>query len=182
MPDRDYSEAALHSPAKGLAALLNSGSATSRLWRPQELSAIFQHQLTAPVLVDLGRFDVGTAARLKGLTDSQGLLLKSFSELFHHPTPPIELLVLAKDFAKANMNHPESALPHEIATAIYYLSIAAAWVRLGERISKLPDAELRRGFSWVCAQDWIDPETKAFVINAGERLSSLERGGGEDSP
>jgi hypothetical protein len=176
MPDRDTSEAVLHTSPKGLAALLNSGSVNARLWRPQELEAIFRHQLTAPVLVDLGGLDVGTAAKLKELTDSQGLLLKSFSELFHHPTPPVELLVLAKEFAKANMNHPESALPHEIATAIYYLSIAAAWVRLGERISKLQDADLRRGFSWVCVQDWIDPESKTLLINASERLPSSELG------
>ncbi len=182
MPDRDYSEAALHSPPKRLAALMNSGSADARLWRPQELAAIFRHQLTAPVLVDLGGFDVGKAARLRELTDSQGLLLKSFSELFHHPTPPVELLELAKDFGKANMNHPESALPHEIATAIYYLSIAAAWVRLGERISRLPDSDLRRGFSWVCAQDWIDPETKALLMNAGERLPTSKQGGTGSPP
>ena len=182
MPERDYSEAALHSSPKGLAALLNSGSATARLWRPQELAAIFRHQLSATVLVDLGRFDVGTAAKLRGLTESQGLLLKSFSELFQHPTPPVELLTLAKDFAKANMNHPESALPREIATAIYYLSIAAARVRLGERISKLPDADLRRGFSWVCFQDWIDPESKALLTEAGEGPPPSEPSGAEPPP
>ena len=182
MSERDYSEAALNSPPRRLAALLNSGSAAARLWRPQELAAIFRHQLSAPVLMDLGGFDVGTAARLKKLTDSQGLLLKSFSELFHHPTPPVELLEMAKDFGKANMNHPESALPGEIATAIYYLSIAAASVRLGERISKLPDADLRRGFSWVCAQDWIDAETKTLLMNASEQLPLSEKGGTGSPP
>ena len=182
MPARDYSEAALHSSPKGLAALLNSGSTSARLWRTQELAAIFRHQLSAPVLVDLGRFDVGTAAKLRGLTESQGLLLKSFSELFRHPCPPVELLTLAKDFAKANMNHPESALPREIATAIYYLSIAAAWVRLGGRISKLPDADLRRGFSWVCSQDWIDPESKDLLMEAGEGLPPSEPSSAEPPP
>jgi len=171
MPERDYSEAALRSNPKGLAALFNSGSATARLWRPDELTAIFRHQLTAPVLVDLGRLDLGAAAKLKGLTDAQGLILKSFAELFHHPTPPIELLAMTKDFAKANMSQPESALPHEIATAIYYLSIAAAAVRLGERISQLPDADLRRGYAWACAQEWIDADTKALLLTASGRLS-----------
>jgi hypothetical protein len=182
MPERNYSEAALHSTPKGLAALFNSGSEGVRLWRPEELAAIFRHQLTAPVLVDLGRFDVGTAAKLKGLTDSQGLLLKSFSELFHHPTPPLELLALTKDFAKANMNHPESALPGEVATAIYYLSIATAAVRLGERISQLTDADLRRGYAWTCAQHWVDPETKRLLLNAIECLPAGERGPADPAP
>jgi hypothetical protein len=179
MPDRDYSEAALRSAPKGLAALLNSGSLAARLWRPEELASIFRHQLTAPVLVDLGRLDLGAAAKVRGLTDAQGLLLKSFSELFHHPTPPIELLTLTKDFAKANMNHPESALPSEVATAIYYLSIAAAAVRLGERISQLKDADLRRGYAWVCAQDWIDPQTKDLLVTAMDRLPAPTSGGAE---
>lgn len=181
MPDRDYSAAALRGTPKGLAALLNSGSVTGRLWRPQELAAIFRHQLTAPVFVDLGRFEVGAAAKLRELTDSQGLILKSFTELFHHPTPPIELLALVKDFAKANMNHSESVLPHEIATAIYYVSIAAAAVRLDERISVLPDAELLRGYAWVCTQDWIDPDSKALLLGAAERLHSADRSGADST-
>jgi hypothetical protein len=176
MPERDYSEAALRSAPKGLAALLNSGAATARLWRADELSAIFRHQLTAPVLVDLGRLEAGTAAQLRSLTDAQGLLLKSFAELFRHPTPPIELLVMTKDFAKLNMGQAESALPTEIATAIYYLSIAAAAVRRGERISQLPDADLRRGYAWVCAQDWIDADTQALLMTASERLAAPDSG------
>jgi hypothetical protein len=175
MPDRDTSESVFRSAPKGLASLLTSSSAAARLWRPQELAAIFRHQLSAPVFMDLGRLEAGAAAKLKGLTDSQGLLLKSFAELFHHSTPPLELLELTKDFGKANMNHPESALPHEVATAVYYLSIATALVRLDERISKLPDAELRRGFLWVCAQDWIDPETKALLLSANERISASDK-------
>ncbi len=181
MPESETTESIFRSPPKGLASLLNSSAVSARLWRPQELAAIFRHQLSAPVFMDLGRFDAGDAAKLKGLTDAQGLLLKSFSELFHHSNPPIELLQLTKDFGKANMNHPESALPHEVATVVYYLSIATALVRLHERISKLPDAELRRGFSWVCAQDWIDAETKALLSSAGERLSALPKSGGESA-
>ena len=182
MPDREYSEAALRSAPKGLAALLNSGSEGARLWRPEELEAIFRHQLSAPVLMDLGRLEAGAAAKLKGLTDAQGLLLKSFAELFHHPNPPGELLVLTKDFAKANMNHPDSALPHEIATAIYYLSIAAAAVRLNERISQLSAADLRRGYAWACAQNWIDAETKKLLASAAAQVSGPATGGASSPP
>ena len=79
------------------------------------------------------------------MSEAQGLLLKSFADLFHHPAPVIELLELAKDFAKANMDHPESGLPGEIAATLYYTSIAAALVRLDARISQLADADLQRG-------------------------------------
>jgi hypothetical protein len=166
MSQPDYSAAALTKQPGALAALINSGSETTRLWRPEELSAIFRHQLSAPVFVDLGQLPKGAAARLKQLSDAHGLLLKSFSELFHHQAPPLELLELTKDFAKANMDHPESALPSEIATALYYTSIAAAYVRLGARISRLKDSDLRRGWLWTRDQGWIDEKTKALLVEA----------------
>jgi hypothetical protein len=166
MSQSDYSAAAFTKRPGALAALINSGTEGTRLWRPDELAAIFRHQLSAPVFVDLGQLPKGEAARLKCVSDAQGLLLKSFSELFHHPAPPVELLELTKDFAKANMDHPESALPNEVASALYFTSIAAAYVRLGARISKLRDNDLRRGWLWTRDQGWIDEKTKALLNEA----------------
>ena len=88
-----------------------TGEERAILWRPDELAAIFRHQMSAPMLVDLGTFDLRTATRLRTLREAQGLLLKSFVDLFHHPAPLIKLLELVKDFDKANLDHPESSLP-----------------------------------------------------------------------
>ena len=151
---------------------MEAGEAHARLWRPDELGAIFRHQMSAPVLVDLGGFDPGTASRLKSLSDAQCLLLKSFADLFHHPAPPRELLELTKNFAKANLDHPESALPNEVAAALYYTSIAAALVRLGVRITQLPDAELRRGLLLTKDQAWLDDRTRELLTDAAQKLSS----------
>jgi hypothetical protein len=166
MSQSEYSAAALTRRPEALAALLNSGSENARVWQPDEFAAIFRHQLSAPVFVDFARMPKGAAAKLKRVSDAQGLLLKSFSELFHHPVPPIELLEMTKDFAKANMDHPESALPGEVATALYFASIAAAYVRLGARISKLSDQDLRAGWLWTRDQGWIDEKTKALLAEA----------------
>ena len=174
MPEFDYTAAALKSRPRGLSTLMSSASDRGRLWRPEELAAIFRHQLSAPVLLDLGGFDPGTARTLKRLGEAEDLLLKSFSTLFQHPTPPRELLELAKDFAKANSNHPDSCLPAEIATALYFTSIAVAIVRLRCRISHLPDTELRRGLEWVRTQPWVDVETKQLVSAALDMLPQLE--------
>jgi len=38
--------------------------------------------------VDLGGYDTAAATRLKKLSEAQSLLLKSFSDLFHHPARP----------------------------------------------------------------------------------------------
>ena len=165
---------------KSLAALMEGSAERARLWRPEELGAIFRHQMSAPVLVDLGGYDPGTAARLKMLSAAQCLLLKSFSDLFHHPAPPLELLELTKDFAKANMDHSQSSLPGEVAAALYYTSIAAALVRLDTRITRLPDADLRRGLLWTRDQPWLDAETQQLLLQAAGKIAPA--GGGVHAP
>jgi hypothetical protein len=176
MSESDASTAVFKSRANKLAALMATGEERARLWRADELAAIFRHQMSAPVLVDLGTFDPRTATRLRILSEAQGLLLRSFDDLFHHPAPPIELLVLVKDFAKANLDHPESGLPGEIAATLYYTSIAAALVRLDARISHLPDADLQSGLRSTLEQAWLDEKTKGLLANALGKVSGGQKG------
>jgi hypothetical protein len=175
MSDFDSSAAVFKSRAKKLATLMATGEEHAKLWRSDELAAIFRHQMSAPMLVDLETFDSRTATRLRTLSEAQGLLLKSFADLFQHLAPPIELLELVKDFAKANMDHPESALPGEIAAALYYTSIAAALVRLDARISQLSDADLQRGLRWTIEQAWLDEKTKELLAKALEKISGGQK-------
>jgi hypothetical protein len=176
MSESDSSAAVFKIRAKKLAALMATGEERGWLWRPEELAAIFRHQISAPMLVDLGTFDARTAAKLRTLSEAQGLLLKSFADLLHHPMPPVELLELVKDFAKANLDHPESGLPSEIASALYYCSIAAALVHLDTRISQLPDADLQRGLRWTSEQGWLDDRTKGLLTLALKKLAEGKEG------
>ncbi len=178
MSDFDSSAAVFKSRAKKLATLMATSEERAKLWRPDELAAIFRHQMSAPMLVDLGSFDPRNATRLRTLSEAQGLLLKSFADLFHHPAPLIELLELVKDFAKANMDHPDSGLPDEIATTLYYTSIAAALVRLDARISQLLDADLQRGLRWTMEQAWLDAKTKELLAQALGKISGGRKGAG----
>jgi hypothetical protein len=171
MSDFDPAGSVFHSRPKALAALLAAREERGGLWRPEELAAVFRHQMSAPVMVDLGGFDPATAVRLKTLSEAQGLLLKSFGELLHHPSPPVELLVLTKDFAKLNLDHSDSTLPTEIAGVLYYTSIAAALVRLDRRITQLQDADLRRGLRWSGEQPWLDAQTRELVAEAIAKLA-----------
>jgi hypothetical protein len=171
MSEFDSAAALRKSPPKSLAAFFAAGAERARLWRPEELCAIFRHQMSAPILVDLGGFDPATGVRLKALSEAQSLLLKSFSDLFHHPVPPVELLSLTKDFAKANMDHPDSSLPQEVAAALYYASIATAIVRLDARISQLSDAELQRGLHWAKDQPWVDDPLREILLQALKKIS-----------
>jgi hypothetical protein len=177
MSEFDSSASLIKSRAKELSSLMASGDERGPLWRADELAALFRHQMSAPILMDLGSFDPRTANQLKTLAVAQGLLLSSFADLFNHPAPPLPLLQLVKDFAKANMDHPESGLPAEIAVTLYYLSIAAALVRLDQRITQLPDADLRRGLELTAKQAWLDDKTKALLADAMKKIT-----GGKEAP
>ena len=71
MSDFDSLAAVLESRANKLATLMATGEERAKLWRPDELAAIFRHQLSAPVMVDLGSFDPRTATRLRTISEAQ---------------------------------------------------------------------------------------------------------------
>ena len=157
------------SDARRLASLLDMDP-TRRLWQPAELNAVLLHQLSAPVQFDLGRLDSDLARKIGPLCEAEQLLVRSFDDLFCHPHPPIELLTLTKDFAKANSSHPESPLPREIATLLYYTSIVVAMMRCRQRITKLSDDAIRHGIKWVLDQPWINDRIRSIFCEAREFL------------
>ena len=92
--------------------------------------------------------------------------LETFGDLLRHPHPPLGVLKLMKEFAKVNRDNPESSLPTEIATVIYFTAIVLALTRCGQRITGLDDDALRRGVEWVVAQPWVDESTRSLFRDA----------------
>jgi hypothetical protein len=96
-----------------------------RIWNSDDLAAILRHQMTTSLQVDLA--GVGSAAgRLREEAAAGGLLLKSFGDLLQHPHPPLGLLKMMKDFAKACRISPASTMPSEISSVVYFASIMVA--------------------------------------------------------
>jgi hypothetical protein len=157
-------------PPQSAAALMGLGLEAQRPWRQEELAAVLQHQLDAPLQVNLAGLGPTRAAQVRVLSEAEGLLLKKWRDLLQHPHPPLDLLCLVKGFAKAHREHPQSPLPREVATVLYYASIVAARLRCGERITELPDADLRKGLHWAIDQAWLDPWLKELFASA---LNSL---------
>ncbi len=157
-----------------LAQIMDIGVADPRIWRPEELAAIARHQLSAPVQFDLGAVEGRISEKLKAVTSGEGLLLRSLDDLLHHPHPPVELLELTKQFAKACWHHPDSPLPPEVAALLYCASIAVALVRCGERITSRDDAELRQHFTWFLQQSWVDEATESLFREAIDALGPPE--------
>lgn len=170
----------LDSDSQTVAALLDAGLDDGRIWNPAELEAILKHQLSAPIQVDLVSMEQHLAAQLRLAVESQGLLLKSFGDLLCHPNPPLELLRLTKDFAKACRQSHGGPLPREIATILYFASIVVAMVRCRYRITRLEDAEIRHGVEQCLAQPWLDPRTRRLFDEGlkampGKESSSLRQ-------
>ncbi len=151
---------------KQLATLLDLSPDDERLWGDDELGAILRHQLSAPMQVDLINLERGLALKVRNLADSLGLTLKSFGDLLAHPNPPVELLKVTKDFAKACRLSPHGNLPREIASVLYFASIAAALVRCRRRITGLTNDALDEGFRWTLTRPWLDAPTRDLTQEA----------------
>lgn len=143
-----------------------------RLWKDDELGALLRHQLDASVAADLSGLDPKMGRRVCGLAELPGPPIRSFGDLLFHPNPPIEPLKAVKDFAKVCRLSRRTSLPHEIATALYFASIAAALTRGHCRITSLTDSALTDGFRWMQALPWMDASARALAEEALRGLSA----------
>ena len=175
MSDFDTIGSVLRGGPDCLAALWEIESGKPRVWQAEEFEAIFRHQMAAPLCVELAGLDTTQARRVRSITDDAGLLLQSLRDLILHTAPPLELLHLIKDFAKRNRRSPKSDFPHEIAAALYYLSISAALVGHGERITRLGNLALSKGLTWATAQTWLDAPCKALIFEALKTLKNQSK-------
>jgi len=134
-----------------------------KLWEPEELGAILEHQFATPLQDDLGGLDKGLAERLEEFNSSASRPIRSFRDLLLHPKPPVELLELTKQFAKTCRSHPDSPLPDEIATVLYFLSIAVAMTNCRRRITGMDDQSLRYSLDWALAQPWLEESMRRLL-------------------
>jgi hypothetical protein len=155
-----------------LAQFLDVEDSPRRIWPAEELDAILRHQLATPVQLDLESAGSAFKAKLYTLPTKQQPGKLTYAELFHHPSPPPDLLRLVKQFAKASRVRGESVLPPEIATVLYLASIVVARLRCGLRISEQSDESLLYGIQWVLDQRWVDGETHKLFQQALEHHKS----------
>lgn len=172
MKDQDVYD----SDPQSLTHMMNLDAGDEKLWAPEELGAILEHQLSAPLECDLGRLDSRLARRLEEVNSACDPPVRSFGDLLHHASPPLELLELTKQFAKACRNDPQGPLPDEVATVLYFLSIVVAMAKCGRRITKMDDRSLEFSLSWAFRQPWLDESTRRILREGLDALGSQGRG------
>jgi hypothetical protein len=149
-----------------LARMLDLDAGTNHDWHPEELGSILRHQLDSPLMFDLANFAPESKEALKAINPSATIPLNTFGDLLRHPHPPLALLTLVKEFAKDNRNNPQSTLPPEVASVVYFAAIVVALIRCGQRITALDDQALRQGVEWAFAQPWIDEFSRPLFREA----------------
>ena len=156
--------------------LLTLGLKPPESWTPEELEAALAEQISVPVEFELSALKPAGAKALRACAAAHGLVLKNLDELFHHPHPPLELLVMAKDYFKANSTRPHPGLPAEVARALYYLTLAVAWLRHQRRISTLSDAQVMSALGWMMQQRWVSDALHKLAAEATEQLKGNKKG------
>jgi len=163
-----------NSRTESLAEIMDIGADDRRLWKADELAAVFKHQLSAPLEFDLSFLRPAPAPALRTLGSRPGPPIESFRDLLQHPDPPLELLESTKEFSKSARKRADGPLPDEISTMLYVLSIAAALVKCGRRITALDDRGLLRRLTWALDQPWVDKPTRGLLEEARRAVETVE--------
>ncbi|HSI36195.1 MAG: hypothetical protein ACAI43_00655 [Phycisphaerae bacterium] len=146
-----------------LLLLLNLDEVAATSWSSGDLGQILSHQLAAPLVLEVTDKTCG---------DAGAAPIRSLGELLRHPRPPLELLKLTKELAKSSDSRQTSPIPPEVATVLYYASIATAVDRHGTLITSLSPPEVADGFRWCMNQPWVDGHLVRVFEHAVESLAT----------
>ena len=169
MTPNDSSPTIFMTKPEGLARILDDDA--TDLWSPEEMQAMWQHQLATAIDIDLGGVTSVRATILRSSPQARSFEGKTFRDLFARPDAPIELLELTKEFAKQTVKDSEETQLKEVASALYYASYAAGVVHYRKSIGSMKDNELVPGFNWALKQTWLDDQTKKLIAEAMQLLA-----------
>ena len=134
MNDSDSTQTIFMSGPAGLARILAQDQSDTALWARQEMRAIWEHQMLAPIEADLGCVQSPDSNTARRSTEASTFKGTTFRHLLEDSSPPLALLKLTKDFAKRTLKEAADSQLKEIAAALYYASYAAGLARCGQRL------------------------------------------------
>jgi hypothetical protein len=80
--------------------------------------------------------------------------------------PPVVLLERIKDFSKDLRGGASEESAGEVATVLYYLSIAIGLTKAKQLITEQDLSALKQGFLWAAGRPWLDVQFKARLTEA----------------
>ncbi len=167
---QDPANSVYESSPRSLADLIREVRRSRSAPTSEELSALLEVVLTRPMEFRADGVTGGQKGGVRLGDAPRELLLKGIGDLLSHPHPPVDLLVMVKEFAKANCQHPDSAIAPEVARVLYFASIAAGLARCGCCMTNLEQSAQLKGLRWLSEQAWVDDGLRAL---GKEALASL---------
>jgi hypothetical protein len=125
-------------------------------WRAADYPGFWLHQLAQPA----------RPTEVFEGSQSASTEITTIGALLRDPSPSLEMLIAMKKTARGYLRGGGNGFPEEIATALYFASIAVALHRLNVRITKSADAILDHGFRLLLGQTWIDERTRHLFQDA----------------
>lgn len=158
--------------AEAVRRLLDTELSADRLWDAVERADILEHQLAAPLAVDVQLLGSAAALRAAELCESVQPPIRSFRDLFGHPAPPWELLMIVARLAHHELTAAEPVLERNIARLFYFLAIGVARTRCSrDLVTEMTTAEIREALRSLAAAQWVDPLTAEALRACASRLS-----------
>ena len=135
-----------------------------------ELRDILREELDAPLLPK-ARFVTHARARSTQSICWSRTRFATMRHVFADPQPPTDALNVIKEYAKHVRNDPDSAIPQNVCSALYYAAIAAAKSRHGLMISSQEPDTINRGIQWALSQPWITEPLLTVFRSALEKAA-----------
>jgi len=148
-----------------LGHMLESVSKVPWTWGTEDFGTMLTHLLQCPVLPL-----VGIHSSEAGSGDETNELL--LHEAILSPTTDLDVLKAVKRFARRNANQDSGSFPSEIASVIYFASLASAQVYHCKPITKSNKDVLVHGFAVMADLDWVPDEFQALYHSALSDLQS----------
>jgi hypothetical protein len=96
----------------------------------------------------------------------------TLNDIFTDPAPSIESLRAIKDWSRRSSRSKDSPLPLDVASLLYFASIAAAQVPRGQWISKLDPAIFGRGIEMFLAEPWLREPLRGLLQESHAQAKS----------
>ncbi|MEF8787801.1 MAG: hypothetical protein V5A84_01910 [Planctomycetota bacterium] len=134
--------------------------------------SVLRRVLSTPLIDRLSNARSHWETALEELCSKQDPPIHTVRDLLLHPFPPVGVLIILKNAAKASRNCPDGPLSDHVSTALYLSAIGIAWLRCGELITTLDIHDLGENLSWAARQSWDDPEIVEVLESAAEHARS----------
>jgi len=169
-------DASVHHAQPEFVSALFEISQVEPQWTAEDMRDLLAHQLQMPLVNLTLVAPVGQAATAKtrGASGASLGVAECFAnqqpatlaDLFADPQPPIEILEAAKSFSRQQTRRSAEGLPTDISSAVYFASIAAAQVRLGQSITKSDELVLEQGYRSLVGRPWLDNGLRELLTQA----------------